>query len=163
MKKELKAQIIEKVAAQLAENPNFYLADLTGLNAEHTAELRRACFEKEIKLEVVKNTLLHKAMMTLNNKEIEALYPTLEGNTAIMFTNVPSAPAKVIKEYGAKYGNPSLKSAFLQECAYVGADQLGVLVNIKSRDELIGDIIGLLQSPIRRVISALEDSKKEAE
>jgi large subunit ribosomal protein L10 len=163
MKKELKAQIIEKVAAQLAENPNFYLADLTGLNAEHTAELRRACFEKEIKLEVVKNTLLHKAMMTLNNKEIEALYPTLEGNTAIMFTNVPSAPAKVIKEYGAKYGNPSLKSAFLQDCAYVGADQLGVLVNIKSRDELIGDIIGLLQSPIRRVISALEDSKKEAE
>ena len=163
MKKELKAQIIEKVAAQLAENPNFYLADLTGLNAEHTAELRRACFEKEIKLEVVKNTLLHKAMMTLNNKEIEALYPTLEGNTAIMFTNVPSAPAKVIKEYGAKYGNPSLKSAFLQDCAYVGADQLGILVNIKSRDELIGDIIGLLQSPIRRVISALEDSKKEAE
>ena len=163
MRKELKAQIIEKVAAQLAENPNFYLADLTGLNAEHTAELRRACFEKEIKLEVVKNTLLHKAMMTLNNKEIEALYPTLEGNTAIMFTNVPSAPAKVIKEYGAKYGNPSLKSAFLQDCAYVGADQLGVLVNIKSRDELIGDIIGLLQSPIRRVISALEDSKKEAE
>ena len=163
MKKELKAQIIEKVAAQLAENPNFYLADLTGLNAEHTAELRRACFEKEIKLEVVKNTLLHKAMMTLNNKEIEALYPTLEGNTAIMFTNVPSAPAKVIKEYGAKYGNPSLKSAFLQDCAYVGADQLGFLVNIKSRDELIGDIIGLLQSPIRRVISALEDSKKEAE
>ena len=163
MKKELKAQIIEKVAAQLAENPNFYLADLTGLNAENTAELRRACFEKEIKLEVVKNTLLHKAMMTLNNKEIEALYPTLEGNTAIMFTNVPSAPAKVIKEYGAKYGNPSLKSAFLQDCAYVGADQLGVLVNIKSRDELIGDIIGLLQSPIRRVISALEDSKKEAE
>ena len=163
MKKELKAQIIEKVAAQLAENPNFYLTDLTGLNAEHTAELRRACFEKNIKLEVVKNTLLHKAMMTLNNKEIEALYPTLEGNTAIMFTTVPSAPAKVIKEYGAKYGNPSLKSAFLQDCAYVGADQLGILVNIKSHDELIGDIIGLLQSPIRRVISALEDSKKEAE
>jgi Ribosomal protein L10 len=163
MRKELKAQIIEKVAAQLAENPNFYLADLTGLNAEHTAELRRACFEKNIKLEVVKNTLLHKAMMSLDNKEIEALYPTLEGNTAIMFTSVPSAPAKVIKEYGTKYGNPTLKSAFLQDCAYVGAEQLGILLNIKSHDELIGDIIGLLQSPIRRVISALEDSKKEAE
>ena len=163
MRKELKAQIIEKVAAQLAENPNFYLADLTGLNAEHTAELRRACFEKNIKLEVVKNTLLHKAMMSLDNKEIEALYPTLEGNTAIMFTSVPSAPAKVIKEYGTTYGNPTLKSAFLQDCAYVGAEQLGILLNIKSHDELIGDIIGLLQSPIRRVISALEDSKKEAE
>ena len=162
MRKELKAQIIEKVAAQLAENPNFYLADIAGLNAENTSELRRACFEKNIKLEVVKNTLLHKALMTLNNKEVEALYPTLEGNTAIMFTTTPSAPAKVIKEYGAKFGKPALKSAFLQECAYVGADQLNILVNVKSHDELIGDIIGLLQSPIRRVISALEDSKKEA-
>ena len=147
MKKELKAQIIEKVAAQLAENPNFYLADISGLNAENTSALRRACFEKNIKLEVV----------------IETLYPTLEGNTAIMFTTVPSAPAKVIKEYGAKFGKPQLKSAFLQDCAYVGEDQLNVLVNVKSHDELIGDIIGLLQSPIRRVISALEDSKKEAE
>ena len=163
MKKELKAQIIEKVAAQLAENPNFYLADLSGLNAENTSALRRACFEKNIKLEVVKNTLLHKALMTLDNKEIEALYPTLEGNTAIMFTTVPSAPAKVIKEYGTKFGKPSLKSAFLQECAYVGEDQLTTLLAVKSHDELIGDIIGLLQSPIRRVLSALEDSKKEAE
>ena len=163
MKKELKAQIIEKVAAQLAENPNFYLADISGLNAENTSALRRACFEKNIKLEVVKNTLLHKALMTLDNKEVESLYPTLEGNTAIMFTTVPSAPAKVIKEYGAKFGKPELKSAFLQECAYVGADQLNTLLSVKSHDELIGDIIGLLQSPIRRILSALEDSKKEAE
>ena len=155
MRKELKAQIIE--------NPNFYLADIAGLNAENTSALRRACFEKDIKLEVVKNTLLHKALMTLDNKEVEALYPTLEGNTAIMFTNVPSAPAKVIKEYGTKFGKPQLKSAFLQDCAYVGEDQLGILVNVKSHDELIGDIIGLLQSPIRRILSALEDSKKEAE
>ena len=152
MRKELKAQIIEKVAAQLAENPNFYLADIAGLNAENTSALRRACFEQNIKLEVVKNTLLHKALMTLDNKEIETLYPTLEGNTAIMFTTVPSAPAKVIKEYGGKFGKPELKS-----------DQLNVLLTVKSHDELIGDIIGLLQSPIRRVISALEDSKKEAE
>ena len=163
MRKELKAQIIEKVAAQLAENPNFYLADISGLNAENTSALRRACFEKDIKLEVVKNTLLHRALMTMNNKDVEDLYPTLAGNTAIMFTNVPSAPAKVIKEYGTKFGKPELKSAFLQDCAYVGADQLNILLNVKSHDELIGDIIGLLQSPIRRVISALEDSKKEAE
>ena len=163
MRKELKAQIIEKVAAQLAENPNFYLADISGLNAENTSALRRACFEKDIKLEVVKNTLLHRALMTLDNKDVEELYPTLAGNTAIMFTTVPSAPAKVIKEYGTKFGKPELKSAFLQDCAYVGADQLNTLLNVKSHDELIGDIIGLLQSPIRRVISALEDSKKEAE
>ena len=163
MRKELKAQIIEKVAAQIAENPNFYLTDISGLNAENTSALRRACFEKGIKLEVVKNTLLKKALEKNSNSEIENLYPTLEGNTAIMFTTTPSAPAKVIKEYGAKFGKPSLKGAYLQECAYVGENQLGTLVNIKSREELIGDIIGLLQSPIRRVISALEDSKKEAE
>ena len=163
MRKELKAQIIEAVAAQIAENPNFYLADIAGLNAENTSALRRACFEKGIKLEVVKNTLLKKALEKNCNSEIESLYPTLEGNTAIMFTTAPSAPAKVIKEYGAKFGKPSLKGAYLQECAYVGENQLGTLVNIKSREELIGDIIGLLQSPIRRVISALEDSKKEAE
>ena len=163
MRKELKAQIIEKVAAQLAENPNFYLADISGLNAENTSALRRACFEKDIKLEVVKNTLLHRALMTMNNKDVEDLYPTLAGNTAIMFTNVPSAPAKVIKEYGTKFGKPELKSAFLQDCAYVGADQLNILLNVKSHDELIGDIIGLLQSPIRRVLSALQESKKEAE
>ena len=163
MRKELKAQIIENVAAQIAENPNFYLANIAGLNAENTSALRRACFEKGIKLEVVKNTLLKKALEKAGNSEIESLYPTLEGNTAIMFTTAPSAPAKVIKEYGAKFGKPSLKGAYLQECAYVGENQLGTLVNIKSREELIGDIIGLLQSPIRRVISALEDSKKEAE
>ena len=163
MRKELKAQIIEKVAAQLAENPNFYLADISGLNAENTSALRRACFEKDIKLEVVKNTLLHRALMTLDNKDVEELYPTLAGNTAIMFTTVPSAPAKVIKEYGTKFGKPELKSAFLQDCAYVGADQLNTLLNVKSHDELIGDIIGLLQSPIRRVLSALQEAKKEAE
>ncbi len=163
MRKELKAQIIEKVAAQLAENPNFYLADISGLNAEKTSELRRACFEKQIKLEVVKNTLLKQALSSLGNTEIEQLFPTLKGNTAIMFTTVPNAPAKVIKEFGAKFGKPSLKSAYLQDCAYVGENQLTTLVNIKSHDELVGDIISLLQSPIRRVISALQDSKKEAE
>lgn len=163
MKKELKAQIIEAVAAQIAENPNFYLADVSGLNAENTSALRRACFEKGVKLEVVKNTLLHRAIESLDNEEMKTIYPTLIGSTAIMFTTVPSAPAKIIKEFGAKFGKPELKSAYLQECAYVGADQLNTLVNVKSREELIGDIIGLLQSPIRRIVSALQDSKKEAE
>lgn len=160
MRKEQKAQIIEKIAAQISENPNFYLADISGLNAENTSELRRACFEKGIKLEVVKNTLLHKAMSNIDNNQLEELFPTLVGNTAIMFTgSTPSAPAKIIKEYGSKFGKPSLKSAFLQECAYVGENQLGILVNIKSREEMIGDIVGLLQSPIRRVLSALENAK----
>lgn len=161
MKKELKAQIIDQIAAQITENPNFYLADLTGLNAENTSALRRACFEKGVKLEVVKNTLLHKAIEKSGSEGFKALIPTLEGSTAIMFTTAPNAPAKIIRELGAKFGKPELKAAFLQECSYIGAEHLPVLVNIKSREELIGDIIGLLQSPIRRVVSALENAKKE--
>jgi large subunit ribosomal protein L10 len=168
MRKEEKAQIIETIAAQIAENPNFYLADLSGLNAEHTSNLRRACFEKEVKLIVVKNTLLQRALEGLdaegtgiNNEEIKTLYPTLKGSTAIMFTDVPSAPAKIIREFGSRFGKPGLKSAYLQECAYVGANHLATLVNIKSHDELIGDIVGLLQSPIRRIVSALQEAKKE--
>lgn len=168
MRKEEKAQIIENIAAQIAENPNFYLADISGLNAEHTSNLRRACFEKEVKLIVVKNTLLLRALQDIeaegegiNNEELKTLYPTLKGSTAIMFTAVPSAPAKIIKEFGARLGKPELKSAYLQECAYVGADHLATLVNIKSREELIGEIIALLQSPIQRIVSALQEAKKE--
>lgn len=163
MRKEEKAKIIESIAAQIAENPNFYLTDISGLNAENTQALRRACFDKNVRLVVVKNTLLHKVLEQHENEEVKALYPTLEGSTAIMFTSVPNAPASIIKELGAKMGKPALKSAYIQECAYVGADKLNILVNIKSREELIGDIIGLLQSPIRRVISALQDSKKDPE
>ena len=161
MRKEEKAQIIESIAAQIAENPNFYLADLEGLNAEHTSDLRRACFEKGVKLVVVKNTLLHKAIEKNGNEDIKALCPALKGSTAIMFTTTPNAPAKVIKEVGAKFGKPELKGAYLQECTYLGAENLNTLVNIKSHDELVGDIISLLQSPIRRVVSALENAKKE--
>ena len=161
MRKEEKAQIIESIAALVKDNPNFYLADIAGLNAEKTAALRRACFEKGVKMIVVKNTLLHKAIEQIGNQEMTELFPTLAGSTAIMFTTAPSAPAKIIEEYGAKFGKPELKSAYLQECSYVGADNLATLVNIKSREEMIGDIIGLLQSPIRRVLSALENAKKE--
>lgn len=163
MRKEEKAKIIESIAAQIAETPNFYLADIAGLNAENTQALRRACFDKNVRLVVVKNTLLHKVLEQSGNEEVKALYPTLEGSTAIMFTTVPNAPATIIKELGAKMGKPALKSAYIQECAYVGADKLNTLVNIKSREELIGDIIGLLQSPIRRVISALQEAKKDPE
>lgn len=159
MRKEEKEKIINEVAAQLEETPNFYVTDIAGLNAENTSALRRACFEKGVKLVVVKNTLFRKAMqMKDTSEEVSAILPILEGPSAIMFTTTPNTPAKLIKEFGAKMGKPVLKGALVQECAYVGAENLDALVNIKSHDELIGDIIGLLQSPARNVISALQAS-----
>ena len=158
MRKEEKTQIIESLAAQLTITPNFYLADISGLNAENTAKLRRACFEKEIKLVVVKNTLLRKALEQKGLNEAQLLFPILEGPSAVMFTENVSSPAKLIKEFGKQYGKPVLKGAFVQECAYVGENQLDALISIKSREELIGDIIGLLQSPAQNVISALQSN-----
>ena len=158
MKKELKSQVIETISAQLQKYPNFYITDIAGLNAEQTYELRKECFEQGIKLTVVKNTLFKKVLADKGVAELELLFPTLEGNTAIMYCEAPNAPAKLIKKFN-KAGNekPALKGAFVQECAFVGADKLEELVNIKSREELIGEIIGLLQSPIRNVISALQN------
>ena len=158
MKKDEKTQIIESLAAQLEKTPNFYIADISGLNAEKTAKLRRACFEKEIKLVVVKNTLLRKALEKKALTDSEALFPILEGPTAVMFTEVVNIPAKLIKEFGKEHGKPVLKGALVQECAYIGENELEALISIKSRDELIGDIIGLLQSPAQNVISALVSS-----
>ena len=158
MKKELKTQIIEDLTAQLEITPDFYLADISGLNADKTAKLRRACFEKDIKLIVVKNTLYRKALEKKATADSELLYPVLEGPSAVMFTTSASVPAKLIKEFGKQHGKPVLKGAFVQECAYVGENQLDALVNIKSREELIGDIIGMLQAPVRNVISALESN-----
>ncbi|OFY41520.1 MAG: 50S ribosomal protein L10 [Bacteroidetes bacterium GWF2_40_14] len=158
MKKEEKKQIIESLAAQLEQTPNFYLTDISGLNADKTAKLRRACFEKQIKLVVVKNTLLRKALEKMALTDAELLFPVLEGPTAVMFTEAASAPAKLIQEFGKKNGKPVLKGALVQECAYVGENQLDALVSIKSREELIGDIIGLLQSPAQNVISALQSN-----
>lgn len=156
MRKDEKTQIIESLAAQLEKTPNFYIADISGLNAEKTAKLRRACFEKEIKLMVVKNTLLRKALEKTALTDSEALFPILEGPTAVMFTETVNVPAKLIKEFGKEHGKPVLKGALVQECAYVGENQLEALISIKSREELIGDIIGLLQSPVQNVISALQ-------
>ena len=159
MKKEVKAQVLEAIAAQIQQYPNFYITDIAGLNAEQTSSLRRECFEQGIKLTVVKNTLFKKALKDLNNSEVELLFPTLEGNTAIMYTEAPAVPAKLIKKYNkAGQEKPALKGAYVQECAFVGADKIEELVNIKSRDELIGDIVALLQSPCRNVISALESA-----
>lgn len=155
MKKEEKVQIIENIAAQLKETPNFYVADIAGLNAEVTQKLRRACFEKQIKLMVVKNTLFYKALEQNEVLDYQQFENVLKGSSAVMFCETANAPAKLIKEFGKENGKPILKGALVQECAYIGAENLDTLVNIKSREELIGDIIGLLQSPMKNVISAL--------
>lgn len=160
MKKELKAQVIAEISAQLKETPNFYVTDISGLNAEQTSKLRRSCFEKGIKLSVVKNTLFNHVIKEINDPELSQISQVLEGNTAIMYTEVANAPAKLIKEFtkATKLDKPALKGAYVQECAFIGADKIDELASIKSKEELIGDIISLLQSPARNVISALQNA-----
>lgn len=155
MRKEEKTIIIDSLAEEIKANPHFYLTDISGLNAEKTSKLRRLCFEKNVKLVVAKNTLLKKALEKISFTE-ESLYSVLEGPTAVMFTDTANVPAKLIKEFSKKNGKPVLKGAYVQECAYIGSESLEVLVNVKSRDELIGDIISMLQSPAKNVISALQ-------
>jgi len=158
MKKEVKDTIIVELGKQLKEFPHFYLVDLTGLNAAKTSELRRKCFKSEVKLLVVKNKLLHKAF---ENSEVDytPLYECLKGNTAIMFTQVANVPAKLLKEY-KKEGIPALKGAFAEESFFVGAEKLDELVAIKSKNELIADVVALLQSPMKNVISGLNAGGK---
>jgi len=164
MRKEEKSQIIEWFSAQYNETPNFYVVDIAGLNAEKTSALRRDCFKENIKLCVVKNTLVKKALENVDNEELKSIFAILEGPTAIMFCSTANAPAKLIKKYNAAGSEkPLLKGAFVQECAFVGANKLAELCAIKSKEELIGDIITLLQSPISRVISALENKEAKAE
>ena len=161
MKKELKDQVIESISALLSEYPNFYITDIAGLNAEQTTKLRRTCFEQKVKLTVVKNTLFGIALKRIGNEEMNQLLPTLEGNTAIMYTEVPNAPAKLIKKLLKEgFEKPLVKGAYVQECAFVGTDKLDELAAIKSKEELIGDIIAMLQSPAQRVLSALENASE---
>ena len=155
MTREEKSRVIEDLTAQLADNNTIYLADISGLDAWNTTNLRRACFKANVKLAVVKNTLLAKAMEG-SDKEFGELPATLKGNTSIMFSDTGNAPAKVIKEFRRKSDKPLLKGAFVEEAVYVGDDYLEALVNIKSKEEVIGDIIGLLQSPAKNVVSALK-------
>jgi len=156
MNREEKAQIIDSLTGKLQEYPHFYITDTSGLNAEQTSKLRRACFEKEIALVVVKNTLFTKALEKAEMADQE-LVGILKGTSAVMFTQTGNAPAKLIKEFRKTSEKPILKGAFVQECVYVG-DVIDELVNVKSREELIGDIIALLQSPAKNVISALQGS-----
>jgi large subunit ribosomal protein L10 len=157
MTREEKSQVIENLTTVLTDNNIIYLADISGLNAVHTSDLRRECHKQNVKLSVVKNTLLAKAMENVD-KDFGELPNTLKGNTSIMISETGNAPAKVIKSFRkkAKQEKPLLKGAFVEEAIYVGDDQLETLVNIKSKEELIGDIITLLQSPAKNVISALQ-------
>ena len=155
MTREEKSVVIEALTARLTEGDIIYMADISGLNALDTSNLRRACFKENIKLAVVKNTLLEKAMEK-SDKDFGELPSTLKGNTSLMFAEVSNAPAKVIKEFRKKSDKPVLKGAYVEQAIYIGDDQLDVLVNIKSKEELIGDVIALLQSPAKNVISALQ-------
>ena len=155
MTREQKAQIIDDLTSQLTDTSTIYLADISGLDASNTSNLRRACFKADVRLAVVKNTLLSKAMEK-SDKDFGELPETLKGNTSLMISEVSNAPAKVIKEFRKKSDKPVLKGAYIEEAIYVGDDQLDTLVNIKSKEELIGDIITLLQSPAKNVISALQ-------
>jgi len=155
MTREEKSQVIEDLTAQLAETDTIYLADISGLDALTTSNLRRACFKADVKLSVVKNTLLSKAMEA-SDKDFGELPGVLKGNTSMLIAEAANAPAKVIKEFRKKSDKPLLKGAFVQESIYVGDDQIDALVNIKSREELIGEVITLLQSPAKNVISGLK-------
>ncbi|WP_372793322.1 50S ribosomal protein L10 [Lutibacter sp.] len=155
MTREEKSQVIEALTTQLTEGNIIYLADISGLNALETSNLRRACFKANIRLAVVKNTLLEKAMEK-SDKDFGELPSVLKGNTSLMFSDIGNAPAKLIKEFRKKSKLPLLKGAYVEQSIYVGDDQLDSLVSIKSKEELIGDIITILQSPAKNVISALQ-------
>lgn len=156
MTREEKQNAIEVLSKELAESGIFYIADASGLNATATSNLRRECYKNNIRLSVVKNTLLQKAMEKIEDKDFSELYDVLAGPTAIMFSEVGNAPAKIIKEFRKKNAKPILKGAFVEESIYIGDDQLQALVDIKSKEELIGEVIGLLQSPAKNVLGALQ-------
>ncbi|MDL2296374.1 50S ribosomal protein L10 [Bacteroidales bacterium OttesenSCG-928-E04] len=155
MKIEQKSQIVDELVKDLAEYPHIYVTDTSGFTVDVVNQLRRTCYRKDIKLKVVKNTLLKRAMEQ-SETDYSEVYPALAGPTAVMFTTTGNAPARLIKEFRQKNKKPLIKAAFIEEATYFGDDQLENLCNIKSREELIGDLVGLLQSPAKNVISALQ-------
>ena len=157
MRREEKDVIIENLAQRLNDTKHFYLTDISELNAEETSNLRRKCFEKEISLLVVKNTLLRKAMEK-SEGAYDDLYDVLKDSTSIMFCETGNTPAKLIKELRKTMERPLIKAAFVEESVYIGDDQLEALSNIKSKDELLGDLLTLLQSPATNLVSALASS-----
>ena len=157
MTKSEKNQAIDSLLDVLTQNDVFYLADTSGMTVAQANGLRRLCFTKGIQIQVVKNTLLTKAMEK-SEKDFSEIYCVLKGNTALIVSSTGNAPAKLIKEFSKKSDKLKFKGAYVETAVYIGADQLDNLVNIKSREELIGDIIGLLQSPAKNVIGALQAS-----
>ena len=159
MNKSEKQLMIDDLSKRLDDNNVIYITDISDLDAVATSALRRQCFAKNIKLSVVKNTLLKKAMENVQGKDFTELYDVLPGPTAIMLSDTGNLPAKLIKDFRKKNDKPVLKGAFVEESVYVGDEQLNSLVDIKSKDELLGEIVGLLQSPAKNVISSLTSSK----
>ena len=155
MNKQQKNEMIATLDGMLQENNNFYLADISGLTAEENSALRRLCFKRDVSLQVVKNTLLKKAFEK-NNTDFSELYDVLVGNTSIMQGEAGNAPAKIIKEFRKKNDKPILKAAHIEESMYIGDENLSALADLKSKEELIGDIITLLQSPAKNVIASLQ-------
>lgn len=157
MNKAEKTQVIDQLVEQLNANNKIYLADCSTLTVEKVNAFRRQCFEKKISITVVKNTLLKKALERANDSKLTELIPALKGETALIFTETSNAPAKVIKDFRKNGTKPALKAAYVEDMIFVGDSQLDALASLKSKNELIGDVIGLLQSPIRRVLGALEN------
>ena len=157
MKKEDKSAIIKQLESTIQSYAHFYLADIAGLNAAETSNLRRTCTKQDIKLVVVKNTLLRKALEN-STANFSELYGILKGETSLLLSNSGNAPAKLIKDFSkaSKSKKPLLKAAYVEESFYIGENQLELLMTIKSKNELIGEIIGLLQSPAKNVVSALQ-------
>jgi large subunit ribosomal protein L10 len=163
MNKAEKTQVIEELVQKLNANTKIYLADCSTLTVDKVNAFRKACFEKKISVTVVKNTLLKKAIERASDSRLAELIPALKGETALMFTDTSNAPAKVIKDFRKKAEKPALKAAFVEETIYIGDNNLDALASLKSKNELIGDIIMLLQSPISRVIGGLENHTKGKE
>jgi large subunit ribosomal protein L10 len=155
MTREEKAQVVENLTAVLEGTSTVYITDISGLDAGTTADLRRACFKANVKMSVVKNTLLEKAMEA-SDKDFGELTTILKGNSSMMISDIGNAPAKLIKDFRKKADKPILKGAFIEEAIYIGDENLEALVSIKSKEELIADVIALLQSPAKNVVSGLK-------
>jgi large subunit ribosomal protein L10 len=155
MKSTDKQVIIDNLKNQIDSYNHFYLADISGLNAVDTSDLRRLCFKQDVKLVVAKNTLLRKAL-EISNKNSEELYVALKGNTSVMFSETGNVPAKLIKDFARKRKKPLLKAAYVEESVYVGENQLDALIAVKSKNELIADVVALLKSPMQTVMSQLQ-------
>ena len=158
MQKELKVSIVDELTETLSKTGVFYITDTADLNAESISNLRRVCFKSDIELRVVKNTLLKKAFEQVEDRDYSEFYDLLKGPTALMFSETGNAPAKVIKDFRKKHDKPILKGAWVEEAIYIGDDQVEALVNVKSKEELLGEIITILQSPAKNVVSALQSS-----